>query len=73
MERGAILSYEIELLQKTEGHFRKTFDFFFENMIEENTIPRNLEQCKAKQQILICVCIYVYIYIHTHTYIYIYI
>ena len=28
IERGAILSYEIELLQKTEGQFRKIFNHF---------------------------------------------
>ena len=33
------------------------YSIIFENMIEENTIPRNLEQFKATQQILICVYI----------------
>lgn len=38
-----IPSCDIELLQGTEGHFRK-YLLVFENMMGEDTILRNLEQ-----------------------------
>lgn len=55
MERGAILSYELNYCRKQKAILQK-HSIIFENMIEENT-TKKFRAFKATQQILMCVYI----------------